>query len=201
MGKQPAQSSPVERRMNFSENRILATVLALAVAIGSLIAVPVAAKLGLLVLYIEPNPRHMPPDLMGEAVGWAVIGLLTGIFVVVIAESVIWSLGTGVWDRYRGLILGAIVSLIIGCSLGVSFAIVQMDSVDGQGMTSMKLAVLAGGITSTLGTFAGITAGTVLRRYVLALYRLPGSGDSIMRHANGAVQPAPEGSGHAGKYP
>ena len=76
--------------MNVSGNRILRTTLALGIVALCLLSVPLSANLGLLFLYIEPNPRHMPPALMGEAVGWTIIGLLTAALTVVIAEAVFW---------------------------------------------------------------------------------------------------------------
>ena len=169
-------------------------------------AVPAAANLGLLWLYIEPNPRHMPPVLLGEAVGWGVIGLLTGAGVVVISESLFWHHNLNVWTRYRGLITGAVIALVSGVTLGIFFAIIQMDSVDGQAMETKQLAVLAGATVSGITTVAGIIAGTVLRRYVIGLYRLPVS-DQPSRitfndeDATGARQPAPGRSGHAGEHP
>lgn len=148
-------------------------VLVLVVLAVCIAAVPVAAKLGLLFLYIEPNPRHMPPVLTGEAIGWSIIGLLTGAFVVVLCESVIWAGRQGFWSKYRGLVAGSVIALIMGVTLGLAFAVIQMDSVDGQAMETTQLAVLAGATSGLIGTIAGIIAGAVLRRYIVSLYRLP----------------------------
>ena len=158
-----------------SGNKLVAGLFVFAVVAVCIAIVPVAAQLGLLWLYIEPNPRHMPPVLMGEAVGWGVIGLLTGTAVVIIAESVFWQGYRNFWAKYRGLVIGAIISLVAGVALGIFFAIIQMDSVDGQAMETRQLAALAGATTSGLTTLAGIVCGAVLRRYVVGLYRLPDS--------------------------
>ena len=65
--------------------------------------------------------------------------------------------------------------MIVGITLGIFFAIIQMDSVDGQAMETSTLAALAGATASGISVVAGVIAGTVLRRYVIGLYRLPGS--------------------------
>ena len=188
--------------MNNSSNRWLATLVTALVVLVCMAAIPLVARLGLLFLYIEPNPRHLPPVLTGEAVGWAIIGMLTGAFVVIITETLVWSGTQGFWDKYRGLVIASIIAIIAGTTLGIFFAIIQMDSVDGQAMTSQSLAVLAGGTAAFLSTIAGIVAGTTLRRYVVSMYRLP---DTSPRgrltfndeDATGAAQPAGGRRGNA----
>ena len=187
--------------MSVSGNRIIGGLLVLAVIAVCIATIPLSAYLGLLFLYIEPNPRHMPPDLMGEAVGWTIIGLMAGAIVVIISDTIVWQGPGGFWDKYKGLALGSGVGLIAGCTLGVVFAIIQMDSVDGQAMTSRQLAAMAGATAGTLGAIAGIITGAVARRYVITLSRLPSTEPVMMNHANGAGQAAASRSGHAGKYP
>ena len=189
-----------------SENKALAGLFVVAVVAIAIAEIPIAAQLGLLWLYIEPNPRHLPPVLTGEAVGWGIIGLLTGMGVVIVSESLFWHHNQSLWTRFRGLIIGAIVAMIAGVTLGIFFAIIQMDSVDGQAMETKQLAALAGATTSGICTIAGIFAGTTLRRYVVGLYRLPKS-DQPSRitfndeDATGARQAARERSTHAGEHP
>jgi len=161
-----------------NDNKLVAGLFVLAVVAICIAVVPIAAQLGLLWLYIEPNPRHLPPVLTGEAVGWGVIGIMTGAGVVIISESLFWQGSRSVLEKYRGLIIGAIISLVAAMALGIFFAIIQMDSVDGQAMETRPLAALAGATAAGLSTIAGIIAGTVLRRYVVGLYRLPGAGPS-----------------------
>jgi len=181
-----------------NDNKLVAGLFVLAVVAICIAVVPIAAQLGLLWLYIEPNPRHLPPVLTGEAVGWGVIGILTGAGVVIISESLFWQSGRSVMEKYRGLIIGAIISLVAGIVLGIFFAIIQMDSVDGQAMETRLLAALAGATAAGLSTIAGIIAGTVLRRYVVGLYRLPESEPSRLTFndadATGAPRSAQERS-------
>lgn len=189
-----------------NQNKALAGLFVLAVVAIAVAAVPIAAQLSLLWLYIEPNPRHLPPVLTGEAVGWGVIGLLTGAGVVIVSESVFWHHNQSLWTKYRGLIIGAIVSMVAGITLGIFFAIIQMDSVDGQAMETRTLAALAGATASGICTIAGIAAGTTLRRYVVSLYRLPQSGQPSRitfndEDATGPRQAARERSTHAGEHP
>ncbi|MDE2842567.1 MAG: hypothetical protein OXN21_04195 [Chloroflexota bacterium] len=188
-----------------SDNKALAGLFVLAILGLAIAAVPIAARLSLLWLYIEPNPRHMPPVLTGEAVGWGVIGLLTGAAVVIVSESIFWHHNRSLWTKYRGLIIGAIVSMVAGVTLGIFFAIIQMDSVDGQAMETKQLAALAGATASGICTTAGIFAGTVVRRYVVGLYRLP-QADQPSRitfndeDATGSRRAARERSTHAGEH-
>lgn len=163
--------------MNITGNRVGDGLLALATVAAAVIAMPLAANLGLLWLYSEPNPRHLPPALLEEAIGWAIIGLGAGAIPVIIAETVAWQGSRGVWEQYKGLLVGGGIGLIIGAILGAFFAIIQMPSIDGQAMESRGLATLAGGTAGLLGAMAGIVAGAILRRYIMTLYRLPdGSG-------------------------
>ena len=188
-----------------SNNKLVAGLFALAIVAICIAVVPIAAQLGLLWLYIEPNPRHLPPVLTGEANGWGIIGILTGAAVVIISESVFWHHDRSLWTKYRGLFTGAVIALVAGIALGIFFAIIQMDSVDGQAMETRTLASLAGATVAGLSTIAGIIAGTVLRRYVLSLYRLPTSQPSRItfndEDATGSRQSARERSTHAGEHP
>ena len=189
-----------------NSNRLVEGLFVLAVVAICIAVVPIAAQLSLLWLYIEPNPRHLPPVLTGEAVGWGIIGILTGAAVVIICESIVWQDSRSFWTKYRGLILGAIISMVAGISLGITFAIIQMDSVDGQAMETKQLAALAGATAGGLCTIAGIVGGAVLRRYVINLYRLPDvdrpRGITFNEEdATGTRRAAAERSGHAGEHP
>lgn len=186
-------------------NRLVSTIFVLAVLAACIAAVPAAAFLGISFLYLEPNPRHLPTVLTGEAIGWAIIGLLTGASVVTISESLFWPNNRSFFERHRGLILGAAVSLVAGIALGIFFAIIQMDSVDGQAMETRQLAILAGATAAGLATIAGIVAGHVGRQYVVGLYRLPASHQPSRitfndEDATGAHRAVSERSGHAGEH-
>ena len=141
--------------------------LSLVVACGAVI--PGAAALGLLILGTEPNPRHPPGDLMGEAVGWAIIGGLVGTISTIIGEALVMREERAFLVAHKVLILGSIVGITIAAFLGINLAVLQMDSVDGQAITSIKLGVLAGATVSILGAIAGGVIGAVLRRVIVAL--------------------------------
>jgi hypothetical protein len=144
-------------------------LVSLVIAAACVAFIPVAARVGLLILATAPNPRHPPGDVMGEAVGWAIVGALSGAIGVMIAESVVMREERGILGAYRGLILGGIISIAFAAFLGISLAVLQMDSVDGQAITSANLGVLAGGVVGTLGAVAGVIIGAILKRIIVAL--------------------------------
>ena len=141
--------------------------LSMVVACGAVI--PAAALLGILILGIEPNPRHLPGDLMGEAVGWAMIGAFLGAVSNIIGEALVMHEEGGFFVSNKGAILGSLVGITIAAFFGINLAVLQMDSVDGQAITSVNLGVLAGATVSIVGALAGVGIGTVLRRVVVAL--------------------------------
>ena len=75
----------------------------------------------------------------------------------------------GIFVSNKGPILGSLVGITIAAFFGINLAVLQMDSVDGQAITSLNLGVLAGAAVSILGAVAGGVIGTVLRRVVVAL--------------------------------
>lgn len=130
---------------------------------------PAAVQLGLLVLATNPNPRHPPADLLGEAMGWAVLGTLSGAICAVIGESITIQRDGGLLARNKALIIGGGIGIVIAAFLGMNFAVLQMDSVDGQAITSVNLGVIAGTVVGTLGAISGVVIGVTLRRLVIAL--------------------------------
>ena len=150
-------------------NRITNTLLSLAIVGACLASIPFAARVGLLILSTAPNPRHPPGDLLGEAVGWTIIGTIVGAVVVIIAESTIFQERQGIYQSHKGVILGTVVALALGTTLGIVLAIIEMDSVDGQAITSTGLGVISGAVASSLGVLAGAGIGATLRRLVLLL--------------------------------
>jgi hypothetical protein len=144
-------------------------LLALAIVAACVAVIPSAARVGLLILGTAPNPRHPPGDILGEAVGWAIVGALVGALGAIIGEAMVMREERGILAAYRGLILGGISAIALAAFLGVSLAVLQMDSVDGQAITSVNLGVLAGGVVGTLGAIAGAVIGAVLRRVIVAL--------------------------------
>lgn len=146
--------------------RVLWSVIIVAAA---MVMIYLAARAGLLFLYIAPNPRHPPLDLLGEAVGWAIIGAGAGAISAVIGETVTMMAEGNFFIRHKGLIIGSAVGIVIAIFLGMNFAVLQMDSVDGQAMTSVDLAILAGTVAGVLGCIAGIIIGVTVRRLIVAL--------------------------------
>lgn len=143
---------------------ILSTVI---VAAG-LAAIPLAAMVGLLILGTDPNPRHPPSDLMGAAVGWGVIAALVGGLGAIIGELVMMG-GGNTFVAHRGLIVGGAAGLVLAVLLGTSLAFYEMNTVNGQAITSETLGVLAGATVAVLAAMGGIAVGATLRRVVAAL--------------------------------
>jgi len=138
--------------------------------VGACLALlPAVVQLGLLILATNPDPRHPPSDLMGEAMGWAIIGALSGAVCAVIAESVTLRQEGGFMISNRPLIIGSLVGIVIAAFLGMNFAVLQMNSVDGQAITSVNLGIMAGGLVATLGSISGVIGGITLRRTVVGL--------------------------------
>jgi hypothetical protein len=146
-------------------------LLALGLLAACLTAIPGAARLGLLILATAPNPRHPPGVLLGEATGWAILAALVGAVCVIIGEAVVMPEKVGRWQTYKGLILGAMFAILLAVPLGISLAVLQMSSVDGQAITSVRLAILSGLSVSVVGVIAGIVLGSTLRRSIGALLR------------------------------
>ena len=140
------------------------------VIVGACIAtVPLAANTGLLILETAPNPRHPPQDLLGEAVGWAVIGLLISAVCTIIGESIASVPDPrSVFSRHKGLILGSGIGVVLALLIGSNLAFLQMASVDGQAITSVPLGLMSGATVAFIGAVAGVVMGFVLRRAVLA---------------------------------
>ena len=151
-------------------NELIKTLLGLFLLAACIAVVPLAANAGLLILGIDPNPRHPPGDLMGEAVGWAVLGLLISAVSTIIGESV-----SSVPDpqsfytRHKGLILGSAVGVALALFFGTNFAYLQMSSVDGQAITSVPLGIMSGATVAFMGAVAGVVMGFILRRAVVAV--------------------------------
>ena len=150
-------------------NIIARGLLSLIIVAAAGAVIPAAARAGLLFLYIAPNPRHPPSDLLGEAVGWAIIGAGAGVISAVIGETLTTLSQGNFLVRNKGLIIGSAVGIVIATFLGMNFAVLQMDSVDGQAMSSVNLAMVAGITAAVLGCIAGIVIGITVRRFIVAL--------------------------------
>ncbi len=133
---------------------------------GGILLIPISVWLGLLILGTDPNPRHPPIDLKGEAVGWSLFAAFLGLSSTIIAESITMREQTGFWGQYRGLVIGGLVSVGLGMLVAVPMAILTMDSVDGQGITSTRLAILSGLAVGLVGAVGGATFGAGCKRIV-----------------------------------
>jgi hypothetical protein len=83
-------------------------LMSLVIVAACLAFIPVVARVGLLILSTAPNPRHPPADVMGEAVGWAIVGAVVGTTSVIIGESVVMREERGILAAHRGLVLGSV---------------------------------------------------------------------------------------------
>lgn len=106
---------------------------------------------------------------MGEAMGWAIIGALSGAVCAVIGESVSLQREGGFLLKNRALIIGSVLGIVIAGFLGPNFAVLQMDSVDGQAITSVSLGIISGAVVAILGAVSGVIIGVTLRRSIVAL--------------------------------
>ena len=150
-------------------NRISSGLVSLCIVGICLAMLPFIVDLGLLILATDPNPRHPPEDLMGEAMGWAIIGTLSGALCAVLADSFSLPEDGSFMNRNKPLILGSLIGIVIAAFLGMNFAVLQMDSVDGQAITSVNLAIMAGALVATLGSISGVISGITVRRTIVGL--------------------------------
>ena len=139
------------------------------VAVSIAVILWLAPRLGLLILSTAPNPRHPPIDLLGEAVGWAIVGAGAGFIGAVIGEALTNIQERGFFLSHRRLIIGSAVGMVIAIFLGTNLAVLQMASVDGQAITSVNLGLLAGATVASLGAVAGAAVGAILKRVIVAL--------------------------------
>ena len=152
-----------------SVNNLLKVLLGAAILAGSLGVILAAARAGLLILGTSPNPRHPPSDLMGEALGMAILVALLAAAVTMFSEALVMRDRPGRFGTYKGFVLGSVTAICLGALLGAALAIVQMDSTDGQAITSGSLGTVAGGTVGILGAGAGAVIGSVVKRMVTAL--------------------------------
>jgi len=77
--------------------------------------------------------------------------------------------GPGPLGAYKGFALWSVTAIRLAALLGAGLAVVQMDSVDGQAITSTGLGTVAGGTVGVLGAVAGVVIGFVVKRLMVAL--------------------------------
>ena len=157
------------KKSAISLNSLNKSILWIVIVVACIATVPLAANTGLLILETAPNPRHPPQDLLGEAVGWAIIGLLISAVCTIIGESITSVPDPrSVFSKHKGLILGSGIGVVLALLIGSNLAFLQMASVDGQAITSVPLGLMSGATVAFIGAVAGVVMGFVLRRAVLA---------------------------------
>lgn len=169
-------------------NRITKSLLSLGIIAACMAIIPAAARVGLLILSINPNPRHPPSVMFGEAMGWSIFGAITGAVVVLVIESIMIQERTGIFSSHRGLLLGSLLAVALGAFWGIGLAVVQMQSVDGQAITSLWLGLSAGTAVGALGAIAGIGIGATVKRWIGSFYDLPPGFSSDRRITSGRQQ-------------
>ena len=129
-------------------------------------AIPLSSTLGLLILGTEPNPRHPPSEVQGAALGWAISAALIGLAGVVIGEFLVLEKDHHIFVACKGFLRGGGAALIIAVFLNVSLAVMHMNTVPGQAITSVGLAVLTGGTVAGLSAIAGAVGGALISRSI-----------------------------------
>ena len=137
------------------------TVVAVCAAV-----IPLSSTLGLLILGTEPNPRHLPVEVQGAVLGWAISAAFIGLAGVVIGEPLVLEKRHGIFVACKGFIRGGGVGLIIAVFFNVSLAVLHMNTVSGQAITSVGLAVLTGGTVAGLSAMAGAVGGAIISRSI-----------------------------------
>ncbi len=133
-------------------------------------AIPLSSTLGLLILGIEPNPRHPPSEVQAAALGWAISAALIGLAGVVIGEFLVLERDHHIFVACKGFLRGGGAGLVLAVFLSVSMAVLQMNTVSGQAITSVGLAVLSGGTVSGLSAMAGAVGGAIISRSIGILF-------------------------------
>ena len=128
--------------------------------------IPLSSTLGLLILGIEPNPRHLPVEVQGAVLGWAIFAAFIGLAGAVIGEPLVIEKKHGVFVACKGFVRGGGVGLFIAVFIITSLAVLHMNTVSGQAITSVGLAVLTGGTVAGLSATAGAVGGAVIGRSI-----------------------------------
>ena len=98
-----------------------------AILVVSIVAIPVAAKVGLLILKTSPNLRHPPADIMGEAVGWAVIGAVVGGAGAMIGDAMVMRDRRGTYRAYKGILVGSLVAVFAAGAFGAGLMLLGVS--------------------------------------------------------------------------
>tara|TARA_B100000745_G_scaffold286735_1_gene222866 strand:+ start:762 stop:1241 length:480 start_codon:yes stop_codon:yes gene_type:complete len=137
--------------------------------IVTLASIILVSKAGLLILYISPNPKHPPVDFTGESIGITIICFLIGAFSVIVAQSMGMPTNQGLLSKNKFALIGSIVGLCIALLIGLGLTIIQINSIDGQSVTSTGLAILFGLTIALLSSICGSTISAVMKNILLTL--------------------------------
>ncbi len=85
------------------ERTAKALIGTIVVAVG-VAAIPLSSTLGLLILGIEPNPRHLPSEVQGAVLGWAIFAAFIGLAGVVIGEPLVMEKDHGIFVACKGFL-------------------------------------------------------------------------------------------------
>ena len=129
-------------------------------------AIPLSSTLGLLILGIEPNPRHPPSEVQGAILGWAISAAFIGLAGVVISEFLVLERDHGILFACKGFIRGGGAGLVVAIFFVVSLAVLHMNTVSGQAITSVGLAALTGGSVAAVSATAGAVGGAIISRLI-----------------------------------
>ena len=128
--------------------------------------IPLSSTLGLLILGIETNPRHLPSEVQGAVLGWAISAAFIGLAGVVIGEFLVLEKEHHIFVACKGFLRGGGAAFIIAVFFNVSLAVLHMNTISGQAITSVDLAVLTGGTVAGLSAIAGAVGGAIISRTI-----------------------------------
>ena len=155
---------------NSAASKMLRTLLiwftGLIVTLTSIILV---SQAGLLILSISPNPKHPPFDFTGESIGITIICFLIGAFCVIVAQSIGMPTNQSLVSKNKFALIGGIIGLSIALIIGLGLTIIQIESIDGQAVTSTGLAILFGLTIGLLSSLCGSTISAVMKHILLNL--------------------------------
>ncbi len=141
-------------------------IIGIVVVVVCSAVIPLSSTLGLLILEIESNPRHLPVEVQGAVLGWAIFAAFIGLAGAVIGEPLVMEKDHGVFVACKGFVRGGGAGLFIAVFLIISLAVLHMNTVSGQAITSVGLAVLTGGTVAGLSATSGAVGGAVIGRSI-----------------------------------
>ena len=136
-------------------------VVALCVAV-----IPLSSTLGMLILGIEPNPRHPPSEVQGAVLAWAISAAFIALAGVVIGEALVFEREHGIFVACKGFVLGGGAGLLLALFFNVNLVVLHMNTVSGQAITSVGIAVLMGATVAGLSAVAGAIISRLIGRLI-----------------------------------